>query len=175
MDHSSGQPVRIDGDNEQDVVAKVLRYRLDNHFEPGDPLTELRASICEAYPHFCYDTSPSEPVPPSNRSTPLSRRIAAWIAAFYQKPPASVLQPEANRRAAVCARCPHNRDFQQGGCGSCLVAIDRLSFVWRRGRTTEQDAELKGCNVLGEHLPTSVWAELPASQDPSLPAGCWRK
>lgn len=173
----NGVDIRIDGHSYASVAENVLRHRLQNGRPPGDPLLEVYASVCNAYPHFCRDTDPRPAVAVQRGPEPISRRVAAWMGRFLSLgADAGVTQKEANIRANTCLNCPSNVDHKAGGCPACAQSVDRGSFVYRRNRTTVDDAKLGTCDVLSEHLPTSIWSGiLVPSEDPKLPEYCWRK
>lgn len=95
-----------------------------------------------------------------------------------------VEQQEAERRAEICVRCPHNRQIP--GCLGCnnltAFALDLIGF-----RKTQNDVNLHSCSncacllKLKVHVPIEVidndgvgewpewcWNRLPAPQDGSL-------
>lgn len=173
-DTSTGSLVRIEGESFNDVAERILKHRLANSVPPGNPAGELAQSICGPYPHFCDDNTPgSNPVIGDPRG-PMSRRVASWMASFFSQygGAEAVSAQVAEERARVCRACPHNVDFNRGGCPSCLSSVQRLSFVWRRDRSTSRQEELKGCDITSQHNPTAVWAPLPAAE--GVPMECWR-
>ena len=178
LDHSSGQETRIDGSSEDDVARNVLKYRLANSLPPGEPLEEYRAQLCGQHPHFCHNTES-----PVNQSTyqggeHISRRVSTWMSDFirgYRAEPVGA--GEADRRAAICAACPMNVQYNATGCGACLENIERLSFISKANKTTQYDSVLMGCNAIGQHNGTAVWASAmpPVKPGTELPAQCWRR
>jgi hypothetical protein len=183
VDRSGGDLVRIEGGSDDEVAAKVLKHRLSNGRVPGDPLQEIIAERCEKYPHFCRDLTPEE-VPArqfaANIGGGMATRAAAWLARFVQfsRADRGVSLTESQRRADICAACPHNEEFR-GGCGSCVDNINRLFFVWRRDRALPREAELKACKILGQHNGAAVLADrlptIDSDANAKLPAQCWRK
>jgi hypothetical protein len=171
IDHSTGVPVRLDGESFADVAERVLKHRLANNVPPGNPAGELAAAICGPFPHFCEEQHAGH-TPLVSERAPLSRRVMAWIAVFFRTQADDPGEPQnvADDRAAVCAACPQNKDFSRGGCPSCLDSVKRLSFVWRRDRTTPLDSKLHACDVTGQHNQTAVWA-----QSTSCPEGRWSR
>ncbi len=179
-DNSGGTEVRIEGYSIPDVAANVLRYRMANNRPPGNPFQELIDYICNAWPHFCMETDSGE-IPHAGLPEPLSRRCAAWMASWFStvSDDPGVPQAEADRRAAVCAGCPNNKDHEAGGCGACTAQVARLSFIYRRNRQTPSDAQLRCCDLFDSPLQATVWsAKLPAAtedQRARKPVNCWRQ
>ena len=85
-------------------------------------------------------------------------------------------QDEAERRAAICAKCPRNVPIR--GCMGCSGLIPKLLKV-TKGASTSLDQELKGCSVCGcqlkakVHLPTAVSTGDEDRHD--FPDWCWIK
>lgn len=179
VDKSTGVDVRIEGDSFQSVATALLRFRVDNRKDPGNPGKELSDYICGNWPHFCSNHAGS--VKPTSFGTPLSNRVSGWIGQFFttSRNDAGVAKEEAERRAAVCASCPQNKDFTKGGCGPCIDGIRRLAFVWLRNRKTAHDEKLGACNILNHPNTVAVQAntlpEVTPAQREKLPDNCWRK
>jgi hypothetical protein len=179
VDHSTGAPIRIEGTSREDVAQKVLQHRLTNRRPPGNPLEEYDAYVCGTWPHFCRDTDP-QPIPGISNARPhLSLRVSTWLAGFVRSAArdVGVRQTEAERRAMICAECPRNLPYESG-CGSCMDAIARLSFIWLHDRKTASDTHVKACDITGQHNRCAVHAavlpELTAEQRAALPSNCWR-
>lgn len=70
-----------------------------------------------------------------------------------------VAQEDADRRAAICAACPHNQDV--AGCTPCVKMIEKVARVLGH-RATRFDSQLKGCGVCScsnqvqVHVPLEV-------------------
>jgi hypothetical protein len=175
IDRSTGADVRIDGNDYDDVAAKVLKFRLANGKAPGDPRSELIEYVCNNWPNTCMETSPAEVLPSRNHAS-LAQKVSAWFAAFYrQAPDAGVSYGESVRRADICTSCPYNRPIT--GCGSCVENINRLFFIWRRDRPVPQETALGGCSAIGQHNGVGVLAgSLPLLPEGTvLPPRCWRR
>lgn len=88
-------------------------------------------------------------------------------------------QPEAERRAAICAKCPQNTAII--GCSSCsMPSLNAVIESVRLGRHTSQDAVLQGCTVCGCSLRAKVWLPMgvlrsstPGEQLSRFPSHCW--
>lgn len=180
VDRSTALPHRVEGTSFEDVALRVLQFRVTNNLEPGNPSKEVSDYICGTWPHFCT----SSPAPhPAKGSMPFSNRVSGWLGRFFtsSKNDPGVPQEEAERRAAICAACPQNRDYTKGGCGPCIDGIRRLSFVWLRNRKTKHDAALGACNVFGHPNAVAVQAadlnptkQLETGSD-HQPEDCWRR
>lgn len=181
VDRSTGREVRIEGTSYDDVANQVLRFRLENGKDPGNPAAELIEYVCGTWPHFCSDDSPKPPKITVPRTRHLSSRVAAWLAGFYAfaQADAGVSSSESQRRAEICAQCPQNREYREGGCGSCIESVNRLFFVWRRDRAVPYESRLGACLVTNQLNAAAVLAKNlpPLSQEQldRLPANCWRR
>ncbi len=176
IDHSTGVPVRIEGESPEDVAKKVLEFRLSNQKAPGNPLQEVIDFICGSWPHFCRETNPKA-APAIVGKQHISTRVMTWMAVFLRQSEGDqgVHPSKAENRAIICSQCVKNVSYASG-CGSCQDSIQRLSFVYKRDRTTSQDKVLGACDALSQHNASAVWAnQLPAHTVTDLPANCWRR
>lgn len=172
---------RIDGDSFENVARNLLMYRLANMRPPGNPVADVANFVCGQWPHFCTDPNPKEVTPTNAAAVPggLGGRVAAWMADLLrlENSTADVTPEQALARAEVCSKCPANASYQNG-CGACMDNIQRLSFVFRAGRTTPADNLLQGCAATGQHNPSGIWAKNlpPVSPDDAarMPSSCWR-
>lgn len=178
VDTSGGAELRIDGHGYADVAAKVLTHRLRNSRAPGNPLEELHTYVCKNWPFLCNDSEPQPPQHNPNFRPSLALRTSDWMGRFTTLLAGNdegAATDVAEARASVCASCPKNQNYR-GGCTSCVQSIDQNSFIYRHGRTTSSDHALGACDVLDEHLPTSVWStKLTKPAGDQLPDNCWRK
>ncbi len=96
-----------------------------------------------------------------------------------------VAQPEAERRAAICARCPMNQMWSQS-CSICNKIDDVVRGVIGQVKT-DKDQQLFSCNICGcslkaaVHLPNDILnrannAEMNrAFEFASEAFGCWHR
>lgn len=181
IEKHNGVEIRIDSHSVEDTAKALLQFRLNNGIPPGNPQQDVFNFICGQWPHFCHDnTADYMQTPVPVREEHMSRRAVNWMVRLWNlgannEIPAS----EADRRASICANCPLNVDYIGGACAPCIESLDRLAFVWRRQRTTPDDAKLKGCRATGQLNVVAVQAnQLPPLADGDLErldAGCWRR
>lgn len=170
---------RIDGHSYVSVAENLMRYRVDNKIDVGNPVGEVLDYVCSKHPHYCHE-APAQ----SNIPLPLASRVAQWVAKLYavlrgQKVETLFVdQKIANERAAICSGCPNNQSWA-GGCGTCARDTRRISYTFRGGRSTKTPNELLGCQVLGHDNATAVWLKTAPTVDPTayeqLPDFCWRR
>lgn len=94
-----------------------------------------------------------------------------------------VSQEEAERRAAICARCDFNKPMSHG-CGGCMTALLRAISTLKGGRKTSKDSELNACQICSCSNAVQVWMPIEplveaAPQDVrqtlSNISWCWKK
>jgi hypothetical protein len=151
----------------------VIAYRRRKGQPENDVVGEVVAQACAREPIICNQGSNA---PLNQQAVPLKTRILAWLnglRANKAKQPLEIVSWETARaRTEICAKCPKNQGLQDG-CASCRQALRELRSDLIGNRF--QDARLHECDVLGEDLPVSVYAEAQAVDNGNLPANCWRK
>lgn len=104
--------------------------------------------------------------------------IVRWVRAMYNFATKSqfqlVDQDEAERRAKICAACPHQ--ISTSGCWGCKGIAGMVPAI-AGARKTSYDAQLKACGVCGCFNAVSVHLPLDVQQDShlSFPDHCWKK
>ena len=83
--------------------------------------------------------------------------LGKWIASGGKL----VDQEEANRRAAICTRCPYNAPENQG-CGTCMASLLSGIHKLKGDRSTPSDSLCGSCLICGCELKTAVWFPLSA-------------
>jgi hypothetical protein len=90
---------------------------------------------------------------------------------------------EANRRAAICARCPKNKQWRDS-CTSCNAhakrAIDTNVVLLSQNKRTPNHDRLFACSVTGQENKVSVWLDVKHHERrkrflDKLPPQCWLK
>lgn len=104
--------------------------------------------------------------------------IVRWVRAMYQFAVNGkfelVPQEEAERRAKICAACPHQ--IATSGCWGCKGIAGMLPHI-AGARKTSYDLQLKACGVCGcysaiaVHLPLNV----QGGEELEFPEWCWKK
>lgn len=155
------------------VIARVARYRRRNGLPPGDPKAEVHAQACERNPSHCREDV--DPVAQAAlKVASLKSRVLAWLSGLRGRAGELLWGDGVNAaaRAAVCLNCPAHAQIA-GGCGACKRSLSeiRKSLLGERNL----DTRLAGCTILGEDPAVSTWIDQPPSDDPTLPACCWRR
>lgn len=169
------------------LVQMLADYRVNNMLPLGDPLGDLEEYICTTWPHMCHSAGPNAsvevkivalPRPSHPGQLSLVDRMIKWLDKMSSGVSMDiiVLEPEARRRADICASCPNNVKWKTG-CGTCNDNIDRLSGIIRMGRRLIKNPRLKACSMTAMELKSAVWLrkERIASDAPSLPSWCWAR
>lgn len=162
----------------EELVRRVASHRVANGIAlaPGWEV-QLEHDVCEQGQHdgrVCQFVA--EPAP--RRAVGLSdvlnflRVAARWLPSREWAP-----QEEADRRAAICAKCPLNVIVD--GCSSCRNLVkDVAEFLG--SRTTPDDGSLNACGVCGcsnkaqVHLPMEALAK-GVTPDMEFPEWCWKR
>lgn len=155
------------------VMAKVSTYRKNAGYPIGDVESEVAQQACARNPAHCATIN--DATERQTLITSLKTRVLKYMSFLRGLGPRIpwVDAAAANRRATICASCPHNTSLPEG-CGSCRAALVAMRVeVLGRGRA--QDGRVHGCAILGEDIPTSVHVDHDVVDNPQLPDHCWRK
>lgn len=175
------QGVNHIGNGFRSLVKVVTEYRTRNKFELGDPEVEITVQLCGRNPGYCRDDQPGAPRPgaqrgPRSTKGTLTQKVIFWMTWMTQqkrlKRLKKVSRAEAKRRANICARCPKQQAFPLS-CGSCKANMKNLERALLGEDPVHSSIET--CSVLQEQTSASVFFELPHSDNPDLPANCWRQ
>lgn len=104
--------------------------------------------------------------------------IVRWVTAMYKFAKEAkfslVDQSEAERRAKICAACPHQIDTS--GCWGCKGIAGMLPHI-AGAKTTFYDSQLKACGVCGCYNAVSVHLPIDVQGGDGLdfPDWCWKK
>lgn len=162
----------------RELLAKVATHRNNNRIETTSRLSdEIEQAICarlspEDQHAHCKDGLPSRKTISWREVDRFLGTMAAWAQGGLKL----VSQEEAERRAAICEKCPLNIGLH--GCGMCRMALNEArEKILKRG--TSHDSSLKACGVCGcdnklqVHVPLNV---LKSRQQEGLsyPDFCWK-
>jgi len=167
---SDGSPLR--GDSFRSLVARVQDYRKRNGFSLGDPEGEVTQQLCARNPALCSHETPA--AKRKKQEVSLKGRLLSWLSRQRQKKqPLDFVDAQlAERRAAICASCPMNQALPEG-CSSCRVAVREMREELLGNRKI--DRRLYGCIILGHDCAVATHLEEIRTDNPELPAQCWRK
>lgn len=164
------------------LVGKVAQYRA-NRNEPVVSEGFNRLSD-EVEDHICRKLSPEDQqslcdtgvtIPNGVHWTEVVRflkTMVAWVKVGFRKVDAQ----EANRRAAICIKCPLNVGLR--GCAICKITVGGLRDQLLGGSSTSHDDKLMACGVCGcdnkaqVHVPLDVLKA--GGRELNYPSYCWK-
>jgi hypothetical protein len=167
------------GSGWRNVERKVIAYRKGQGADPGDVWNEMMNQVCGEVPGFCREADGSPTPAPKNESSGLSfnARINEWMAWALGRKRLHAIKTvptdQVARRAAICAVCPRQLALT-ASCGACIVAIKSARQALQDGAEPAFQ-NLHPCGVLKEDCVSSIHMALPPSNNPELPAECWRR
>lgn len=150
----------ITGENPADLIRKVSEDREANGVGAGDPEYEIKQYYDRHFPDRNYFSSKNE-----CKEIDLRDRVIQWYRQISLIPQVFSGPEEAEKRASVCASCPHNVQIDDTG-------LTRTSMIIRRGQSTK--TQVKYCDILSQDNSAAVFLELPAPQI-ETPSFCWRR
>ncbi len=165
------------GDSWKHLQKVVEAYRLRAGYPVDDVKREIQDQVCGGNPSMCHEVPDASEGPRVNAASPFNNKILQWLAWALGRKRVNawkaVSEDEALRRAAICQACPKQRALSQQ-CAGCLkdVATGRLAL---RDGNASPHQNLHPCGVLKEDCASSVHVEMAPSNNPELPAACWRR
>ena len=162
------------------LMQKVTAHRQANGIALGDPRGDIEDFVCAQLPlgsedcEAILDTGDFSDIALKSHFTmdDVKRFIQAAVAALGSR--GLVDQPEAERRAAICASCPLNTSVK--GCWRCKGLAEWL-FRLIGARTTAHASRLNQCGVCGCAIKAKIWLPQDVAQQVSegytFPSWCW--
>jgi len=154
------------------LIERVVLHRKNNNLPLGNPVKEVQAYICAKEPSACSD----QPLRPKQGFTVSDVRAFLHTVTKLLAEGGKLVEPvEAERRAAICAKCPHNQKVS--GCFGCQN-VGNLVLKAIGSRATSYDAALQQCNICGCSLAAKVHVPLEIIQQTQareyeFPEWCW--
>ena len=139
---------------------------------PTDLVSQIEHNLCDrlAGHQGCVPCT-------SKKQTLGFAEIVRWVRAMYQFATKGkfelVSQEEAERRAKICAACPHQ--INTSGCWGCKGIAGMLPHI-AGARKTSYDMQLKACGICGCYNAVSVHlpVEVQGGEDLEFPEFCWK-
>lgn len=157
------------------LVAEVLRFRIDNNLTIGDAAADVADYTRRKSPQNDLRRKAGGQFQPAQQRpiTPLAERMKHLLHGLNNKQVAKVDIDEANRRAAICDKCPQNIKWEST-CSSCNEDIRYRSNLLRGRTSFPYDEKLRGCRLHALNLQSAVFMadNLPARDD-KAPGFCW--
>jgi hypothetical protein len=148
------------------LMTNIKKYRLANAFPIGLGLEdEVEQEVCKKYPTECSHCIP-EMVPTAVKLTWSDVVQGTMIVARHRLGGLSLVdQGEANRRAAICAKCPWKAKVElpcSYFCGE-LAELVRV-MIGAREITSSNETHKQGCAVCRCYIDAMAWVDLKTQQ-----------
>ena len=165
------EPVR--GGDWNDMVINCEKLLIARGITPPvDLVSQIQHNLCERL------AGDSNCVPCSQQRQTLGfAQIVRWVRAMYHFAKENkfqlVDQEEAERRAKICAACPHQ--IATSGCWGCKGIAGMLPAI-AGAKTTSYDQQLKACGVCGCYNAVSVHlpVDVQGGEGLEFPPHCWK-
>lgn len=139
---------------------------------PTDLVSQIEHNLCDrlAGHQGCVPCT-------SKKQTLGFAEIVRWVRAMYQFATKGkfelVSQEEAERRAKICAACPHQ--INTSGCWGCKGIAGMLPHI-AGARKTSYDMQLKACGICGCYSAVAVHLplEVQGGENLEFPDFCWK-
>jgi hypothetical protein len=166
-----GDPVR--GGDWHDMVANCEKLLISKGITPPvDFVSQIEHNLCDRMAGHVHCVSCTQ-----EKQTLGFSQIVRWVKAMYHFAKDNkfqlVDQEEAERRAKICAACPHQ--IATSGCWGCKGIAGMLPQI-AGAKTTSYDQQLKACGICGCYNAVSVHLPVDAQGGEGLnfPAFCWK-
>lgn len=139
----------------------IFSYRRGNNLEiPADMMAVAEDQLCGSLPpELCqYEEGDRMPVDIRIGIDAVKRWIGAVAGLVLTT--GYVEQPEAERRAAICVRCPYNVNVM-GGCSYGCQKLVEFMTPGMLAKKTSQDRNLRSCAVCGCFNTVAVHFPMP--------------
>ena len=159
------------------LCEEVLRFRSREGIPLGDYKAEIAAHMAKVSPLNRIDKRHPLPVPvPEKReeSVPLITRVVQWLIEVSSRTPRVVRVDEADERAGVCLKCPHNVKWRNG-CAPQVDSVILRGMALRQRPIYSHDQDLLACRIHSLFLPAAVFVDrdyLPHKTS-DTPQPCW--
>ena len=176
---------KITGGDYYNLLKKIKEHRLANNIPISvNFVAEIQNAICERLPannSQCTHYDPlQDPLAPRKRVVLEDvKRFIGTMTALVKNGAGFESRAEAERRANICLKCPFNIVIE--GCAGCRGMLNWVTDVVG-SRSTSLDGHLKGCEICGCELKTSVHVDLKSQQavisdelNAQFPDYCWKK
>jgi len=166
------------------IVQRARGHHQANGIDIPENLPELiEDQLCAALPPGHCNYEDGQPVVLHRTSLGFAEVIrgTATLGDWLIHGKKLVPDAEANRRAAICAACPFNREIE--GCTSCNAnALHSIANRVTGGRNAAFAHQLNACWFCGCSNRAQVWLpldilqrHLPEELNGQLPDQCWKK
>jgi hypothetical protein len=156
-----------------ELVSTVQKhYKANDIAEPSELVRNIHEFLCARLPQFCEEADPQR-----------EHKINLWhlaqrffTAAISAATTGLVSQEEAERRAAICAVCPHNGGSALNLCAGCHTAkFVREAAEALSTKHTSLDDRLFTCQLCECSGKLKVWIDKSAMEERDIkwPSNCW--
>lgn len=169
------EDTRLEGSDRESLISILTDFRVANHLPIGDPGKEVDRQLGARSPiYHPPQTAPTKAIPPGT----LLERVRDWLANRYStlNRLRFVNSVEANRRAAICARCPKNIEWRSS-CVPCVAEVERNVVIVGGNRRSKVEG-LMACAIAGHENNVAVWLHPDHLKHATkfktkLPRKCW--
>jgi hypothetical protein len=137
-----------------------VKYNRANSIPVGlDDEDRIEAMICDRYPDACEVSKRAMGIPLV--APGLYDVVRGSLVMMNHKAHDSMLvsQEEANRRAAICWKCPLRAQMTLP-CSRCITALENVVQVITGTHATPHDERLSCCSICKCFISASVWLPL---------------
>lgn len=188
--YQEGWDVPVTGHSRANLLDNILRFRLDNGLDVGQPEEELENQLRYRHPGFYPQTREvnitDEALDKKARSALDEVRLTNKLWTKFDTDQAKagkraqrVRRDEAEARAEVCAACPANTKVSGiTSCSPCVANLNREALILSSNQRTKQTnlafcASLLHDNRVAVWMPKEALGRSLSKINAETPALCW--
>lgn len=173
-------PARGCAGTDASLVEQVKLFRVNAGIDLGDVAGDVAAYIKRVSP--INDRFPGRTPKVDTRTEgqngfrPYIERIRDWLLQVSNRQVRLLIEDEADARAEVCMKCPHNVKWVTGCVPCCEAVVSRGQNVRQRPSYKHDDA-LGACRLHDLKISTAVFIDREDLPDlnPNAPDFCWMR
>lgn len=154
------------------LIEELSKYRANRGIDPTNAERDVHDYLCTKSPQNCKGVPQK-----SINEGALEPRIVKYATGLLLKQRSGQLslvdKGEAQKRAAVCMKCPNNKAYS-AGCNSCGTNVQGLLAGIRQTNQVNGAILLGGCTELGCDNKTEIWLDKGQIAAPENYVSCWK-
>lgn len=168
-----------EGFDRDSLIQNLTNFRIQNRLTIGNPEKDVDDSLMKRSSSYIPPMSKGRVLIPITKPTSLLDRVKAWLVnRKYGKVKIKYVErTEADRRAAICQKCPANKNWRSS-CAPCVRAIEHDIVIVGQNHQSTLHRQLFACSIAGHENSVAVWLDQESLKHSrafmdKFPRYCW--